>query len=142
MQADSGLVRLWAERTYGLIVLHPTGIRFSNQTGGHACRQSEEEGVFVPIDLDWPVIEAHFSGPPWQGWCSDRLDEATADFLDSRFQADAEVFASTLKLRVDRERLHESMEAWVYVRFEEEKSDFPLVAGFGTQGVLTWPNSD
>lgn len=140
--ASKGLVRLWSERTYGLIILYPTGILFSNQTGGHQCCQPEEEGFFVPLDLDWPVIERHFTGLPWQGWCYQGLDEATADFLDSQLQVAADTFLACLEMRVDRARLKESMEAWVYVRIKEIESD--LLTGFGPcpEGVLTWPNSD
>jgi hypothetical protein len=57
-------------------------------------------------------------------------------------------------IRVDRERLEESWEAWIYVVVVEslaralpdrETGDalLPNIRGLGTaRGVLTWPNSD
>jgi len=55
---------------------------------------------------------------------------------------------STAFVTVDRARLSESQEAWVFVLVdspaegEPESSDIPLY-GFGrTRGVLTWVNSD
>jgi hypothetical protein len=34
----------------GLIIEHPTGVIYSNQTGGNFCLQPELEGAFVPLD--------------------------------------------------------------------------------------------
>ena len=42
---------------------------------------------------------------------------------------------------VDRSRLHDSTEAWVYVHLEGGEEG-PLTGFEGSSGVLTWPNSD
>jgi len=49
-------------------------------------------------------------------------------------------------ISIDRSRLAESHEAWVYVTLEgEQDTDVPLYAGLGPyprSGVLTWTNGD
>jgi hypothetical protein len=36
-QPDKPLIQLWGARRFGLIVLRPSGVYYSNQTGGHGC---------------------------------------------------------------------------------------------------------
>ena len=43
------LVRLWQITGPGLIISHPSGVIYSNLTGGYACDHRELEGVFVPL---------------------------------------------------------------------------------------------
>jgi hypothetical protein len=63
--------------------------------------------------------------------------------LEEAEQVDAvlKFYEATQMIRVDRDRLHESMEAWVHVRVEEHPN--VNYRGFGpTSGVITWLNSD
>ncbi len=167
-------IRLWDAPGLGLVILFPSGVVYSNQVGGHACLTPTIEGVYVPLvdevqDHEKTLIE-FFTGPYWNGWCCDGIDEPTADFIDGVLSRSL----STRFLRVDRTRLQDSCEAWVYVELSEQPpecfsfidgkqartisgksvnltddKDLPvppehnLVYGFGKcGGVLTWTNSD
>jgi len=111
---DRPRIRLW-DAGLGLIILWPSHVVYSNQTGGYACLQPHEEGVFVPLDADQgqqaAQLEAFFTGPTWGGGCWNAIDAETADYLDRLFAASF----STNFLHVDRTRLHDSHEAWIYV---------------------------
>ena len=78
----------------------------------------------------------------------DRLTPEDADFLDGQFMRSFDA----KHLRIDRNRLNDSMEAWVYVTIDqsfntniEGESVYYNTAfkGFAcTRAVLTWDNSD
>ena len=129
----------------GIVVLYPSGVYYSNQTGGHACLHPLVEGVFIPIradelDLEKELAE-HFTGSKWQGWCCDGIDEETAIFIDGLL-AQCHLTRGT---RVDRNRLRDSHEAWVYVEYRNPaEADWRSeISGFGArEAVLTWENSD
>jgi len=99
----------------GLIILAKTGIYYTNQAGGVACLHPIEEGYFVPFDLgyrnwrelDWELQELGDSigGGVWFSLTSENADQ-----LDSLFER------CKVPLRVERELLGSSHEAWVYVR--------------------------
>lgn len=60
-----------------------------------------------------------------------------ADGVDAALAAEPD----TRCARVDRSRLNDSHEAWVYVDLDGAATD--LLRGFGrSKAVLTWPNSD
>jgi hypothetical protein len=124
-----------------LIVPASTGIVYRNQTGGHACLQCEMEGYLVPFAGEMPTLcgqlLSHFTGPKWGGWCSEHIDEETADAIDS-------ILADSWRqdqIIVDRTKLEISWEAWVHVKIVS-----PLLAlvehGEPKEAILTWPNSD
>jgi hypothetical protein len=133
-------VTLWNVEGVVAIVLESSGVIYSNQTCGHACMQPEEEGVLVPFNDDPPLDEpekalwqrlrsilehAHYLTPD----LADRVDTTLADQPDTRCA------------RVDRSRLDDSHESWVYVDIAADASS--LLSGFGqAKAVLTWPNSD
>lgn len=141
------LIRLWATEDIGLIILWKTGVLIANQTCGHTCLQPEEEGVYIPLHRD---LETH--GPLSY---TDRLedlfenlhgvgiDNTLADKIDdllTHFQ-----FGILNFLRVDRSRLGDSHEAWVYVDVADSQPErmTSTIYGFGVcKGVLTWVNSD
>jgi hypothetical protein len=145
----------------GLIVLYKSSVRYTNQTGGTNCLSPIEEGVYLPL-----FDELHDQGTALMAYFTDAkvystgtvgIDEMDAEFLDSILS----VGDYTKYLKVDRTRLHDSHEAWLYVdiHFTSEISDFgfsgevttkeqidaimsPLYGFYGTKGVLTWMNSD
>jgi len=127
----------------GLALIMPaaTGIVYQNQTGGHACLPSRQEGYLVPFAGDVTGkrerLLAHFTGPKWGGWCSERIDDETADFIESVL-AD---MPGRDQIIVDRKKLHVSWEAWVHVKIAA-----PLLAlvehASTEEAILTWPNSD
>lgn len=132
------------ETGMGLIILRQTGIFYTHQTGGYTCYPSEEEGVYVPLQREFTeqekLLSDFFMGPKWKGWCGDGIDEATAKFVDKILSKSYQ----TKYLRVDRTRLQDSKEAWVYVDVSEpDEPDLSPISGFGhCKGVFIWTNSD
>jgi hypothetical protein len=129
-----------------LLILGKSGVIYQNQTCGVACAQRCEEGYLVPLadcflvenapidTYQCPIEEGlrrMFWGPV-QG-----IDEETASDIDHLLQSSG----WTRGLTVDRERMHESEEAWVYVKVAP--SELAEYLGFGVcNGVLVWHNSD
>lgn len=125
-----------------LIIGQPTNVFYRNQVGGNACLQMEIEGALAAVDME-ETAHAQIMGL-FDPYASQGITSEIAAALDA-------VLASqrgAQSLRVDRRRVHESCEAWVYVVFESPPSigrDPPADSwlGFGAaEGVLTWPNSD
>ncbi|MBK9266196.1 MAG: hypothetical protein IPM54_41210 [Polyangiaceae bacterium] len=136
-------IRLW-DAELGLIIRHPSGVIYTNQTRGNCCDQPEMEGVFVPIDAEqtWEKLSDYFTGTKYCGsGAMHGIDEEDAMFIESVLR-DARV---GVPLVVDRSRLEASHEAWVHVVIEGDGDSWSLISGFGpypTDAVLTWPNSD
>lgn len=124
-----------------LIVPASTGVVYRNQTGGHACLPSELEGYLVPFAGEvrgkYERLLSHFTGPKWGGWCSQCIDEETANEIDSTLAQ----MPGRDQIVVDRTKLDMSWEAWVHV-----KTTGPLLAlvehAAPETAILTWPNSD
>lgn len=145
------LIQLFNLEGLGLIILNNTGINISNQTGGYSCSHPEEEGIFLPLGNMPNLVDKLtilFTGPKWRGSCCNGIDNETADLIDSLLSNTEDNFYitdDTSFIKVDRDRLQDSQEAWIYVDISEPVTDsrLKLTSGFGqTKGVLTWPNSD
>jgi len=124
-----------------LIVRIPSGVVYTNQTGGAACWHPEVEGVLMPLEDEgsWfqKQLEAIFA-PPTATVGRAGLTAATADALDALLRGQMNAF-----IRLDRARLSESHEAWVHVHLRPLEVELPLARGFGVrEAVLTWRNSD
>jgi hypothetical protein len=129
----------------GLILLEPSGVFYYNQACGHSCLQKFEEGIFSYIRDDGQEL---YKAVSEYLLYKDSLTPKDADLLDSQFiqSCDAKY------LRVDRNRLDNSMEAWVYVTIDQALNDNlknesvyynTAFKGFTCTGaVLTWDNSD
>jgi hypothetical protein len=122
----------------GLIIKAPTGVRYSNQSGGLACEHPEIEGFLVPLRTragrsEITTLAGMFRGA-WH-----RLDDGRADALDSALRRHG-----ISSIRVDRSMLSESREAWVHVIVSALENGFVPLAGAPAEakGVLVWPNSD
>jgi hypothetical protein len=134
-------IRLWSLPHEAMFVIeHPSGVVYTNQTGGTACDQPELEGVLVPLDLEPEQSERLAELCLEAG----RLSTELADTIDT-------ILAKAPGgLRVDRARLHDSHEAWIFVvgetppaRDDESGDWFGDWFGFAEiRGVVTWPNSD
>ncbi|MCY1053578.1 DUF6210 family protein [Nannocystis sp. SCPEA4] len=127
-----------------LVIQWKSGVVYQNQACGTACAQPEMEGILAPLDLDEAVAEEL---ERVMTECH-TLTEALADQIDALLRRGRAPFVS-----VDRERLHDSFEAWVFVRigaipWELRYDEWPReytgeLFGFtGRRAVLTWPNSD
>lgn len=147
-------MQLWDHVGLGLIVSWPTGVMFTNQTGGTSCLAPEIEGIFVPLrnyctEKERVLISPenalwdYFTGPKHRGTgATSGLDDHDCDFIDNILKK-ADLFPT---IRVDRSRQKQSHEAWVYVTISgDEPCDPPIYEGFRPyprQGILTWQNSD
>jgi hypothetical protein len=145
-------IELWESVGLGLIVEIPSGVLYSNQTGGFSCLHPSAEGVFLPIRNDhsfWELLSperellAYFEGPKHRGaGATEGLDVDDADFIDSVL---AGVRLADV-VQVDRERLAESQEAWVRVLLTGEEPEetklFRDLGPYPRNAVLTWGNSD
>jgi len=122
------------------ILLESSGVIYSNQTGGCACTRPEAEGILVPFNNDppldspekalWRRLRSILENAPYlTPELADRVDAVLADDPDTHFA------------KVDRSRLRDSHESWVYVEIAADASF--LLRGFGpAKAILTWPNSD
>ncbi|WP_169796410.1 DUF6210 family protein [Chondromyces crocatus] len=128
-----------------LVVEHPSGVLYQNQVGGVVCWQAELEGVLSPLDLSADAVQRIQTCPYPSG--REGISNEIADTIDALLAV--EPGASSLK--VDRARLGQSWEAWVYVLIdapgegaaETVGTSCGPIRGFGAaRGVLTWPNSD
>jgi Family of unknown function (DUF6210) len=152
--ATNPIITLWGAQNIGLILLYPSGVRYENQAGGYMCLHPSEEGVYAPlyvhrIDQEAMLEDHFFRSPKWGGCCFDGIDHEDADVIDHILGLARE----TRHIKVDRSRLRDSCEAWIYVNVvtqadgneQNYTSDIPPypAAGFGEcNGVLTWRNSD
>ena len=145
---DKVIVNLWELNSVGVIIPYSSNILYSNQVGGHANYHPQLEGVFVPLssgeDGPCPLSEElyyYFTGDKWKGWCSEKIDVETADAMEELFSK-YRLFKD-YKMKVDREKMDSSVEAWVHVTFDFPESQYPMISGINqTTGILTWPNSD
>lgn len=147
---EKPVINLYGAKGPGLIILRPSGVLYSNQTGGTACLHPAVEGVFVPLELDsagdFDRLSRHFTDAKYGGWCSEGIDVEDADLIDSVLHQSAE----GRLISVDRSRLKDSHEAWAYVTVAAHGDQCVpgsplswLFHGFGhAKGVLTWENSD
>jgi hypothetical protein len=140
------LIRLWdIPNEIMLLVGCSSAVRYRNQVGGVVCASEEIEGVLSPLDLSERAIERICELPYPNG--AQGISVEIADTIDMILKS--EPCATFLK--VDRDRLEDAWEAWVYVVIDApEDSDparstdyFGPIFGFGScKGVLTWQNSD
>jgi hypothetical protein len=141
MMSETITVLLYELDSLALIVPASTNVVYQNQTGGHACVPSRVEGYVVPFAGEvgdaCDRLRSHFTGSKWGSWCSERIDEETADEIDSVL-AD---LAGRSEIVVDRTKLNVSWEAWVHVKIIG-----PLLAllehAAPSEAILTWSNSD
>jgi len=131
----------------GVIIVFNSGVVYHNQTCGLTCMQRYQEGVLLlPTDpelmVDAPVgglyrcpIAYALEQMDWNSMTG--IDTQRADEIDAVLTG----YGFTKKITVDRTRLSESEEAWVYVTLEP--LDYGLYSGLGScRGILVWNNSD
>lgn len=117
-------------------ILRPKNWRNSIDDGWHWVGGTQEKQLLE-----------YFTGPKWgPGGCYGGLDEESADSIE-RILQQSEL---TSFLRVDRAKLNESEEAWVYMNIKsypehvkkqlcEFTDDLPPLP---TSAILSWRNSD
>ena len=134
------VVRLWNTEGVYLIILQENGVIYTNQTGGVSNVNSFEEGILLPFNNDYTIdspeelMEFKLSILLYEGV---GLSEHQADQIDAILSS----CSDTKCAQVDRTKLNQSMESWVYVNINQD--DECLFWGFNkAKGVLTWNNSD
>jgi len=134
----SRTVALWNLEGVAAILLEASGVTYANQTGGHACLQSCAEGILIPFNDDTPLED------PDNALCRrlSRLLESAqfltptlADQIDVALATDSHTKCAT----VDRDRLRDSHEAWVYVDLRLEADG--LLQGPGPLGLVSVPSA-
>ena len=137
-------ITLWSMPSEVMLVIeHPSGVVYTNQTGGTSCMQPELEGVLVPLDLEPEQTEKLAK------LCVE-VPSVSPELADA---IDAILATAPGRLRVDRTLLYESHEAWIHVVGDPPPEYDPCEAvtgdwfadwlGFASvRGVITWPNSD
>lgn len=147
-------VTLFEHAGLGLIIEYPSGVAYSNQTGGTSCSAPILEGVFVPLRNDYAMpsrellspehaLISYFDGPKWRGTgATQGIDADDADFIERVLSEHRLSHCIT----VDRTRLGDSHEAWIHVTVTAEEGTVASVfRGFHPyprRGVLTWSNTD
>lgn len=111
------VIQLYNLEEPALIIEWASGVIYTNQAGGTFCMQPKLEGVLVPLGNDCNLddrLTAYFAKTdvPAIG-----LRPADADAIDAilRTPVDGFVVTPTFFVEVDRSRLADSMEAWLYV---------------------------
>jgi hypothetical protein len=93
-------------RTLFLVIPCPSGVTYSFQTGGNRCHHPEIEGALIPLEISDKDM-------PHAGcWGGPSIAEA-ADEIDAYLASSNEV--DNGPVRVDRARLAESEEGWIWV---------------------------
>lgn len=130
-----------------LVIAWKSGVVYQNQVRGTFCDQLELEGILAPLDFEPSEVEELMRITTEQYSISEELADQIDAMLHRRL--------SIKFISVDRERLKESCEAWVFVKLgampaEDSCDSYPRednyygdLFGFaGCRAVLTWANSD
>ncbi|UJR80275.1 DUF6210 family protein [Sandaracinus amylolyticus] len=124
-----------------LIVACSSGITYSAQAGGVACLHPSVEGAVIAAALEpsaQRLAAAMHEVSCWHEvpWLLADVERANLVLGEMRF----ECFSEIVSLRLDPERLGESVEGWWWVTFElRDPLDGVTVQ---SRGVLCGPNCD
>lgn len=139
-------IRLWNDAGLGVIVAFPSGVVYSNQTGGFSCLHPELEGIHLPLGAQpGEELFAYFAGSKHRGaGATSGLDDEDAAFIEGVLaRHDLSGFVS-----LDRGRLRESHEAWVWAFVTRDDGDgrgpalFHGLGPYPRAAILTWNNTD
>lgn len=134
----------------GLIIEYPTGICFSNQTGGLSCLKPSIEGIYIPLRNDYlepnkvfisPEIDLtnHFVGKKYLGSGATRgIDKEDITIISEILTKYS--LNKFISIDTDNAKIEQSHEAWIHVKI----NNLYLLEGFSNElnGILTWCNSD
>lgn len=134
-----------ASEMLGLIVLMPSGVVFTNQTGGTACMHPDAEGIFVPLYFSgkWPIELESFWWKGWEHYDSPQV-QVCLDGMELNHILEP-VPLTDFRMTTLAE-LDGWGEAWIPVRIKEapEHTDnWEALHDFvGHYAILTYSNSD
>jgi hypothetical protein len=133
-------VCLWDMCGVAAIILENSDVIYYNQTGGNACLSSEAEGFLVFFNNDPPLASPELSFEYQLTQLFNDVEIVTEELATKMDQILAS-YPPTAGAKVDRHKMNESHEAWVYIVIEETEQS--IITGFGNcKAVLTWTNSD
>lgn len=135
-------IELWSNDSAGLILPIKSGVWISNQVGGYSCNQHGLEGTFVPIGWRLECLNREFTETKYGGWCDSGIDAETANLIDAWTLAGCHNRHNDIPFKVNRRRLNECQEAWIWVTLATNTYRALNFAGFKGDAILTWPNSD
>jgi len=151
------ILQLYDSIGLGVILSHNSGVVYSNQTGGTSNLDPCMEGVYLPLRNDYSDVTKeflspendltkYFTGYPYFG------QGATSGITEddaTRIEEILSKYRLHQVISVDRARLADSHEAWIYIRVNGNEiqgdADLSAWSGFSDYpigGVLTWCNSD
>jgi hypothetical protein len=154
------IIQLWSSHNSHIIIKIPSGIYYSNQTGGICCHHPEIEGVLIPLpsDIEFDAILSDFPDD-WSNawWYGEPENERKIkinkhyDIIESRIREIFTVANTGYEVIINRDDPQE--EAWVSLIFKRKEVDpynytKPRIAVFEDlkitefQAILTYPNSD
>jgi hypothetical protein len=143
------IVRLYEHSGTALVIPHATGIIYTNQVGGHACFHPQAEGFLVPIANDVGLApENRFLSPENDLFLYFTKQHSCGESLTENDALKIEGIMHQLPLwgglTVDRKRLADSVEAWVFVRIADSENKPIPVDGltYPLDAILTWTNTD
>ncbi|WP_379139124.1 DUF6210 family protein [Paenibacillus sp. sgz500958] len=129
-------INLYGLEQIALIIKSKSGVTYTNQAGGYACIQPSVEGILTIVDDDTKTMLKELSEYTINK-TTFNIDDA--EFIDKLLQSNS----GGKFLEIDRSKLEFSMEAWIHVIINYEKTENTILKGFNeTQGILTWNNSD
>lgn len=128
-------ITVWCLEQLAIIIKCQSGVQYLNQVGGYACIQAQQEGVLAPLEDIGHVMLAGLGKLTLN---ETSLSEEQADQIDEVLQN----YYGRLFLRVDRELLELSMEAWIHIVIGDDAFLDELDGFAGEKGILTWENSD
>ncbi len=125
---------LQTDQFYVILENNEGYVEIINQTRGHWCLKQTIKGILLPIltvNDDCRIKEKLYEHI--------ELSEEHADYIDKYFED------YDIPLRINRNKIKDSGEAWIFVEFIEQKHGYNYF-GFKTSkgdfGILTWNNSD
>jgi hypothetical protein len=132
-------IDLFAYTGAGLILPCKSGVNVRNQVEGFSCSDLGLEGVFVPIE--WPLELLKHAFGENVGVSPSGIHADTADIIDAWVSFHNRVLKD-YPFRVNRARLEEDREAWVWVSLASNTYASLNFCGFVGDAILTWRNSD
>jgi hypothetical protein len=133
-----------------LIIPCQSGMFITTQAGGLHCKHPSIEGIILPVpfaqyepfndQLEKFKDAMELDANPGCGdiYTSSDVTIEEADRTDAVFEK------HQVPLKVNRDKLNESMEAWLYVHLQEGECDADdIIKDFvGQEAILTWENCD
>lgn len=133
-------VKLWELSGAALVVPESTGVFYTNQVNGTACEHPKLEGILIPVNNDMLSSSPEYLENQLCSLFDGSWNELT-EIKANEINAVLSKFPETKGILVDRDKLFESVESWVYVIAKETEDS--CYSGFGElHGILTWQNSD